>query len=80
MSEYTYDSWKRDMLSDCITIYHCPQCGSLLDVNDNFYLPDTDTYICDICNIAFTQVTPGEIVITHKLTWDRVKQEFVQSK
>ena len=76
MSEYIYDSWKKDMLSNCITIYHCPQCGSLLDVNDNFYFPDCDTYICHHCNIAFTQVTPGEIIITHEQVWNNSKTEF----
>jgi hypothetical protein len=76
MSEYTYDSWKNDMLTSCISIYNCPQCGSLLDINDNFYFPDRDTYICHQCNIAFTQITPGEIIITNEQVWNDSKTEF----
>ena len=65
MTEYTYDSWKKDLLATHILIYFCPQCGAKLRINDNLYFPDTDTYICDACNIAFTPIHPGEIIITY---------------
>jgi Zn finger protein HypA/HybF involved in hydrogenase expression len=79
LGDYTYDSWKKDMVTDCILVMRCLQCGSFLTVNDNFYFPDRDTYICERCNIAFTQVIPGEIVITHKLVWDEKEQKFIKT-
>lgn len=66
MTNYTYDSWKKDLLTTHILIYFCPQCGTKLRVDDNLYFPDSDTYICDTCDIAFTPIHPGELIITHK--------------
>jgi hypothetical protein len=63
--EYTYDSWKEDLLKTCISIHYCPQCGLKLKIDDNCYFPDRSTYFCKRCLITFTQITPGEIIITN---------------
>ncbi len=68
-------SLKRDMVGIFILMNYCPQCGSRLHREENLYL-NKDTYVCNRCNLGFTQINPGEIIVTHKLIWD--KQEFVR--
>ena len=79
MTEYTYDSWKKDLLTKHILVHFCPQCGLELHTIDNLYFPDHDTYICNNCEIAFTLIVPGELLITHKLTWDPITNKFIKS-
>jgi len=75
-----YDLWIKDMIIGSIILHSCPQCGKELKRVENLYFPDRDTYNCDFCNLGFTQIAPGEIIITYKIIWDDSKNNFVQIK
>jgi len=70
--------WKTDLINICIGITFCPQCGKKTTVQQNLYFPDRDTYLSKKCNIAFTPITTGEIVITHGVKWDKKMRKWVR--
>jgi transposase-like protein len=63
MRKFTSD-WKKYLYDRSIGISFCPECGRETLRLENHYFPDRDSYKCIECDIVFTSIVPGEIIVT----------------